>query len=119
MAYKFKEALRTIENCGPTAKLWVQYFRMVILIKQFIEAEWSGNWDIHLTTVQKMLPFFHAAGHFFYAKCAHLYLQDILTLKDRMFSLDGLWEWHIFKTYVPRSKITVAVHLLALNNMLI
>ncbi|GBN24092.1 hypothetical protein AVEN_4049-1 [Araneus ventricosus] len=31
-----------------------------------------------------MLPFFHAAGHFFYAKCAHLYMQDTLNLIDRI-----------------------------------
>ncbi|GBL74674.1 hypothetical protein AVEN_243563-1 [Araneus ventricosus] len=31
-----------------------------------------------------MLPFFHAAGHFLYAKCAHLYMQDMLNLKDRI-----------------------------------
>ncbi|GBM50198.1 hypothetical protein AVEN_134772-1 [Araneus ventricosus] len=31
-----------------------------------------------------MLPFFHAAGHFFYAKCDHLYMQDMLNWKDRI-----------------------------------
>ncbi|GBM36409.1 hypothetical protein AVEN_234798-1 [Araneus ventricosus] len=55
---------------------------MTTLIKQFIEAERSGNWDLHITTIQQMLPFFRAAGHFFYAKCAHLYMQDTLNLKD-------------------------------------
>ncbi|GBO37444.1 hypothetical protein AVEN_161634-1 [Araneus ventricosus] len=90
---KFRQALHTLESRGPTAKLWVQYFSMVTLIKQFIEAERMGNWTLHLTTVQKMLPFFHAAGHFFYAKCAHLYFQDMLTLENRMDSA----EYHEFK----------------------
>ncbi|GBL55344.1 hypothetical protein AVEN_21120-1 [Araneus ventricosus] len=34
---KFRQALYTFESRGPTAKLWVQYFSMVTLIKQFIE----------------------------------------------------------------------------------
>jgi len=35
-----------------------------------------------------MFPYFHAAGHFFYAKCAQLYLQDMLELEKKMDSLD-------------------------------
>lgn len=81
---KFDEALHTIASRGPTAKLWVQYFQMVTLMKQFIEAERMGNWTLHLDTIKKMLPYFHAAGHFLYAKSAHLYLQDMLTLEEKM-----------------------------------
>ncbi|GBL81247.1 hypothetical protein AVEN_143575-1 [Araneus ventricosus] len=57
---------------------------MTTLIKQFIEAERSGNWDLLITTIQQMLPFFHAAGHFFCARCAHLYMQDMMNLKNRI-----------------------------------
>jgi hypothetical protein len=53
-------------------------------MKQSIQAERMGNWNLHLNTIQKMLPFFHATGHFFYAKCAHLYLQDMLELGNKM-----------------------------------
>lgn len=81
---KFKSALKKIEANGPTSELWVQYFRMTTLIKLFIQAERAGDWNLHLYTVHKMLPFFHAAGHFLYAKSAHLYLQDMMALQDRM-----------------------------------
>lgn len=30
-----------------------------------------------------MIPFFHASGHFQYAKCAHIYVQDMVELKAR------------------------------------
>lgn len=43
-----------------------------------------GNWNLHLDTVQKMIPYFYASGHFLYAKSCHLYLQDMLNLKERM-----------------------------------
>ena len=57
---------------------------MVTLLKEFIETERSGNWQLHLKCVQQMLPFFHASGHFLYAKSCHLYLQDMLNLKSKM-----------------------------------
>ncbi|KAK2578572.1 hypothetical protein KPH14_012006, partial [Odynerus spinipes] len=81
---KFDAALHQAESNGPTAKLWTQYFKMVTLLKHFIEAERSGNWELHLDIMQRMLPFFHASGHFLYAKSAHLYLQDMTNLRDKM-----------------------------------
>ena len=30
-------------------------------MKHFIEAERSGNWTLHLGTIKKMLPIFHAS----------------------------------------------------------
>ncbi|KYN19365.1 hypothetical protein ALC57_08305 [Trachymyrmex cornetzi] len=62
---KFAQLLVKLENYGPTAKLWVQYFSMVTLVKQFIEVERSGNWQLYLQTIQKVLPFFHACGYVF------------------------------------------------------
>lgn len=98
VATKFKEALAKLENYGPTAKLCIQYFQMVTLVKHFIEAERMGNWQLHLNTVQRMLPYFHASGHFLYAKCAHLYLQSMFDLELKMdpveyqkFTTEGLF----------------------------
>ena len=81
---KFRTALQKLDENGRTAKLWVQYFRMTTLIRLFIKAERMGDWNLHVITVGKILPFFHAAGHFFNAKSAHLYLQDMLTLEEKM-----------------------------------
>jgi len=81
---EFKKQLTLMEQKSPTAKLWIQYFRMVTLMKQFIEADRSGNWTLHLNTILKMIPFFYASGHFLYAKSAHLYLQDMECLEEKM-----------------------------------
>lgn len=37
--HKFSDHLTKFRNNGPTSKLWIQYFDMVTLIKQFIKAE--------------------------------------------------------------------------------
>lgn len=90
VSVKFRTALEKIEHNGPTSKLWCQYYRMTALMKLFIQAERMGDWKLHLECVSKMLPFFHSAGHFFYAKSARLYLQDMLDLEKHMKSNEYL-----------------------------
>ena len=81
---RFDDCLEKIESRGATAKLWVQYYRLVQIMKHFIVAERMGDWERHLHCVRQMLPIFHATGHFSYAKCAHVYLSDMLQLPSRM-----------------------------------
>lgn len=79
---KFQTHMESLKENGPTSTLWVQYFNMVTLMKKFIDCERRGDWDGHLVCVQQMIPFFHASGHFHYAKCAHIYVQDMIHLKE-------------------------------------
>lgn len=81
---KFLDHVEKLRENGPTAKLWLQYFDAVTIMKQFIESERSGKWDLHLQSVRRMLPYFHASGHFLYAKSCHLYLQDMYNLETEM-----------------------------------
>jgi len=100
---KFEAELQRLEQNGPTAKLWVQYFRMVSLVKQFIEAERTGNWKLHLASIEKMLPFFHAAGHFNYALSGQLYLQDMYKLESWM----SLQEYREYNDFVNKGYFTL------------
>lgn len=50
-------------------------------MNKFIDCERRGDWGGHLNCVQQMIPFFHASGHFQYAKCADIYVQDMLALQ--------------------------------------
>ncbi|KAJ8677393.1 hypothetical protein QAD02_013180 [Eretmocerus hayati] len=84
LAQLFMDQVQKFKNNGPTAKLWLQYYECALLILQFVEAERLGNWRLHLQTVKKMLPIFHAAGHFAYAKSAQVYLQDMANLELSM-----------------------------------
>ncbi|CAH2086035.1 unnamed protein product [Euphydryas editha] len=81
---QFQDKLKELKARGPTAQLWVQYFEMVSIALDFIRAERLGLFQEHLDAVRKMLPYFHAGGHFLYAKSAHLYLQDMLKLEETM-----------------------------------
>ena len=47
---------------APTARLWIMYMDMVMIMKRFIHAERAGLWDEHLAEMEKMMPYLVAAG---------------------------------------------------------
>ena len=77
---------RLTEVCssGRTEKLWVQYFKLVAIIRLFIRAERCGDWQLHLYSVWLVIPYLHAAGHLHYARSAQVYLQEMLNLANSM-----------------------------------
>ena len=64
-----------------TAKLWLQYSEMIQILRQFIKAERTGNWPLHLQSIQYMLPFLAASGHNLYTKTAYVYLMTMQALE--------------------------------------
>lgn len=71
---------------------------MVSIAKEFIKAECIADWKAHLNSIPEMLPYFHASGHFPYAKSAHLYLQDMLQLENLIDDPEvlGRYTWGFF-----------------------
>lgn len=65
-----------------TAQLWLQYMDMIDILKNFIRAERTGNWRLHLQCVHDMLPYSAASGHRLYAKSAYVYLQMMTALPE-------------------------------------
>ena len=60
-----------------TAKLWLSYIDYVNITKEFIVAERSCNWYLHVQAINKMQNLFAATGHRNYAKCSRIYIQEI------------------------------------------
>lgn len=75
-----------------TSKLWLQHRDQMNVILDFLKAERLGDFNGHLISLRKMLPYLAAAGHNRYLKSVSLYL-------DKM---DHLQETHpdLHKTYV-------------------
>jgi len=65
-----------------TAKLWLQYMDMIGILRRYIRAERTGNWELHLQTLSEMLPFLAASGHNNYTKSVWIYLQQISHLQE-------------------------------------
>ncbi|KAK3732581.1 hypothetical protein QZH41_004976 [Actinostola sp. cb2023] len=65
-----------------TAALWLQYMDMIDILRTFIKAERTANWELHLHALSKMLPYLAASGHNLYVKCTQLYLQSMTKLQS-------------------------------------
>lgn len=91
---KFDDALQSLENSGPTAKLWTNYFRLVILMKQFIQAERTGDTQFASEHHTENAAILSCYMPLVYAKCAHLYLQNMLKLNKKIDST----EYSLFTT---------------------
>jgi hypothetical protein len=78
---KFKTALHNLEgnqSCGTN------------IFTRLIQHNYSSRQSVrviknlHLYTIDKLLPCFHSVGHYFFTKSVHLYLQDMMALEQRM-----------------------------------
>ena len=56
--------------------------RYIEVALDFITAERTSDWDLHLHCIYKMLNVFAATGHTNYAKSARLYLQQMCKLPN-------------------------------------
>ena len=90
---KLKERVETLQEYlileSRTTMLWVQYMNYTDVIKMFILAERTGNWD---AATAKMLNLCAAKGHFNYAKSTRLHLQTMFRLE-----YDSPWLHRQFK----------------------
>ena len=77
MIERQKDALKQ----SRTACLWLQYMDMMDILRRFIKAERTGNWDLHLHTVREMFPHFLAAERTLYGKSTYMYLNNMLELE--------------------------------------
>nr|XP_047135832.1 uncharacterized protein LOC124813134 [Hydra vulgaris] len=65
-----------------TAKLWILYIYYIGIIKEFLVAERTCNWYLHLQAISKMLNLFAASGNSKYAKSSRLYLKEMQHLSE-------------------------------------
>lgn len=69
---------------GRTGKLWINYYRQIQIVRLFLYAERTGDWDLHLYCVAQMVPIFHTSGHLAYARSERRYLDSMKKLPEVM-----------------------------------
>ena len=72
--------LKFVQDINRTGKLWLQFMDFVSIIRMFIRAERTVNFELHIYSSKQMLPYLAAAGHDKYAIAIRKYLQDIKNL---------------------------------------
>lgn len=71
-----------LSSSSRTSALWIQYIKYVSIAREFIRAERTSDWPLHVIATKSMLNLFAATGHNNYAKTCRLYLQSIITLEE-------------------------------------
>lgn len=64
-----------------TAKLWMQYQRMVAILRTLIRSVRVGSWTLYLQSLCDMHPYLAAAGHNNYTKSLALFIPRMLDLE--------------------------------------
>lgn len=67
-----------------------------------MEAERTGDWNLHLATLEQMLPILYASAHYLYAKSVNLYLQDMRALVESMPAEE-------YETFTTEGKFTICL----------
>ena len=77
MASLFEEFKAEAASQSMTFSFWKQYISMVELLLQFIKAERTGNWSLHLSSTAAMIPNFFAMDRPNYARWLPVYISDM------------------------------------------
>lgn len=65
-----------------TFRLWSDYTVMVQILLEYIRAERTACWSLHLEATSRMLPYLFAVNHFNYARWVTVYLADMHLLPE-------------------------------------
>lgn len=65
---------------NPTFCYWRQYMLLVSILLRFTRAIREGDWDLYLSCIAEMLPWFAAFDHVNYTRWASVFLSDMKAL---------------------------------------
>lgn len=65
----------------PTFALWLNYIQMVEVLLLFLRATRENDWDLHLSAVRSMLPWFFATDRVHYARYGTAYWLEMLCIE--------------------------------------
>lgn len=115
--YTFSDALETmnsslsVNTC--TGKLWINYLIRTHILRIYVEM--TDHWELHLYAIIKMIPIFHAAGHFAYARSACRYELRLISW-FRPHGLAGLHQIIKWKQWIHIYIYSVAKETFELKN---
>ena len=72
---------KEVSSKSRTAALWLNYVHYMEIVNQFLTAERTSNFALHISTTKQMIILFAATAHNNYAKTCRLYLQSVEVLE--------------------------------------
>ena len=77
----FKKYLDIMRNAnGTMSAFWMTYVDLTGLLLNFIRASREGDWDLHLSSISKLIPWCFAYNHSNYARYLPWYLLQMLNI---------------------------------------
>ena len=61
MTHEILSNLKFINDTNRTRKLWIQFIDFAFIVRMFIQAERTGDWNQHIHASELMLPSFACA----------------------------------------------------------
>ena len=77
----FTRKKEEVSSKSKTAALWLNYAHYIEIVQQFITAERTSNFALHIPTTKQMINLFAATAQNNYAKTCQLYLQSLEVLE--------------------------------------
>lgn len=65
---------------------WWKYMEMVFILLMFTRAQREGNWELHMYSFKRMLPFFFQYNHTNYARWGTVYIAEMANLPEEVAS---------------------------------
>lgn len=87
----FSLFIKTKSTSNHTMAYWLLYIEMVQVLLLFIRATRENDWQLHLSAVRSMLPWFFAADRVNYARYGSIYWLEMISMDrthPRFFSHD-------------------------------
>ena len=81
--YEEFEAEFSDEKRYPMAVFWNSYLSMIQTLRDYAKSIKIGDWDLHMFASEKMMYWFHAYGHFNYARNFSYYWSSQQILQDQ------------------------------------
>ena len=78
----------SVSSENPTFAFWSYYIMMVCLLQQFIRATRTANWNLHLLSVEQMIPHFFAYDRVNYSRYLPCYLAEMRNLETSHPAID-------------------------------
>ncbi len=75
MLADFKQFVLSHRASSATFAFWDDFIQLVSLFKDLIRADREGDWELHISTVQTIIPHFGAFGKINYLRWASIYLE--------------------------------------------
>jgi uncharacterized membrane protein YhdT len=89
MSPELEELSKSLENftrsqsaVNPTFAFWLMDIEMVQILLLFIRATRENNWELHLSVVRSMLPWFFVADRVHYTRYGTMYWLEMSCLEN-------------------------------------